>query len=113
MGAHRSRRFLGMSGCCWEAIYGQSAAQLSMETNIEKLFAGRAPGDMPTPEEFHDAMDADASARLSEERSMFDRWLYHDAEWWQFWWPNSGMIGGALLGLVCMTILIAVSLAMS
>lgn len=27
-------------------------------------------------------------------------WAYRDAEWWQFWMPQSGPLGGVIFGLV-------------
>lgn len=29
---------------------------------------------------------------------MFKRWLYHPAEWWEFWYPQSGYKGGGMIG---------------
>lgn len=29
---------------------------------------------------------------------MLRRWLDADAEWWEFWMPQSGGIGGAIVG---------------
>lgn len=35
----------------------------------------------------------------------FRRWFYRDAEWWEFWFPQSGPIGGVLF---CMAFWLAV-----
>jgi hypothetical protein len=29
-----------------------------------------------------------------------DVWWLRDAEWWQFWMPQSGLIGGCIVGLL-------------
>ena len=37
---------------------------------------------------------------------MIRHWLYHHAQPWQFWYPQSGFIGSAILGLllaICIT----------
>lgn len=28
------------------------------------------------------------------------RWWYHDAKWWQFWYPQSGPIGAGVFGAI-------------
>jgi hypothetical protein len=25
------------------------------------------------------------------------KWLFHPAEWWQFWYPQSGLFGGLII----------------
>lgn len=32
-------------------------------------------------------------------------WLFHSAKWWQFWFPQSDLIGGAILGVVIVGLL--------
>ncbi len=29
---------------------------------------------------------------------MLKRWLTHPAEWWEFWYPQSGYAGGGMIG---------------
>lgn len=31
---------------------------------------------------------------------MFKKWWNADAEWWQFWYPASGSIGGIIAGVI-------------
>lgn len=35
---------------------------------------------------------------------MLRYWLGHDAAWWQFWFPGSGLIGGMIAGAIVFTI---------
>lgn len=30
----------------------------------------------------------------------FWNWLFEERPWWQFWHPNSGIAGGAIMGIV-------------
>lgn len=32
--------------------------------------------------------------------NKLNKWFYKPAKWWQFWLPQSGMEGGAILGLI-------------
>lgn len=42
---------------------------------------------------------------LSVITAKIDAWLYKDAKPWQFWLPQSGYIGGAILAaLVCLVL---------
>ena len=27
-------------------------------------------------------------------------WMVRDAEWWQFWRPDSGIVGGVIFGVI-------------
>lgn len=29
---------------------------------------------------------------------MFKQWWSHSAEWWEFWYPQSGVNGGGMIG---------------
>lgn len=41
-----------------------------------------------------------------------DRWAFKDAKWWQFWRPQSGLVGGLIMGVVMIVALcLAVALA--
>ena len=33
-------------------------------------------------------------------------WLKRDAEWWEFWHPSSGIIGGFIMGVIVFTALV-------
>ena len=35
---------------------------------------------------------------LATERAMFKRWWFHPADWWEFWYPQSGAQGGGMVG---------------
>jgi glycerol uptake facilitator-like aquaporin len=35
------------------------------------------------------------------------RWLHKDAEWWQFWLPQSGPVGGMIMGVILASFLAA------
>lgn len=37
-------------------------------------------------------------------KEQFQSWLERDAEWWEFWHPSSGLVGGLILGLLISTI---------
>lgn len=39
------------------------------------------------------------------------KWLLHPAEWWEFWYPQSGHIGGGLIGSA-MIVLLAIWIAL-
>ena len=30
---------------------------------------------------------------------MLAQWFYHPARWWQVWLPQSGLTGGAIVGI--------------
>lgn len=39
------------------------------------------------------------------ECSWYEKWsLWTDAQWWQFWLPQSGFIGGSICGVLILTI---------
>lgn len=31
---------------------------------------------------------------------MLEKWINKPAKWWQFWLPQSGIVGGSILGLL-------------
>lgn len=37
---------------------------------------------------------------------MFHRWITHPARWYQFWWPQSALLGGVILGLLLTRLII-------
>jgi len=40
---------------------------------------------------------------------MLDKWLFADAEWWQFWLPRSGVFGGIIMGGLIFVIMITLT----
>ena len=36
-----------------------------------------------------------------------DKWAFRDAEWWQFWMPQSGLAGGMIAGVVVIVAIVA------
>ena len=38
-----------------------------------------------------------------------DWWRLHPAAWWEFWYPQSGMLGGFLTGSLIMYVLVEMS----
>lgn len=51
------------------------------------------------------AMDSQMNWRDNE---VLYRWSMRDAEWWQFWRPQSGLIGGVIVALLIELIVIGV-----
>ena len=39
-------------------------------------------------------------------KTMFYNWVYRDAEWWQFWRPQRGGVGGTIMGVVLFIIIL-------
>jgi hypothetical protein len=43
-----------------------------------------------------------------EEKAMIRKWIYTDAEWYEFWMPQSGPVGGLILSAILWGIFVAV-----
>ena len=41
---------------------------------------------------------------------LFEKWISIEAKWYQFWLPNSGSVGGLIMGNVILVILVMVFL---
>lgn len=39
---------------------------------------------------------------------MLKRWLFHRAEWWEFWYPQSGASGGGMIGAAIFILMFAI-----
>ena len=39
-------------------------------------------------------------------KNLFLAWIEEPAEWYEFWMPGSGRVGGAIMGVVLVVILI-------
>jgi hypothetical protein len=45
---------------------------------------------------------------VPESVTMLRRYWNHPAKWWQFWWPQSGFLGGLFWGTLILTALTVV-----
>jgi len=43
--------------------------------------------------------------RRQDMKKVIKAWLEKEASWWQFWLPKSGVVGGAIAGLIILIVL--------
>jgi len=39
-------------------------------------------------------------------KQFIKNWILHRAKWWMFWYPQTGIIGGAFIGFVLAGVLL-------
>ncbi len=76
----------------------EKAHKENMSNNEATVFPDSTPTKRPSPL----SVSLRRTARFVDWRidmkKLISEWWNHDAQWWQFWWPGSGLFGGLIMG---------------